>query len=69
MARTPLYKDILEHIPHLPDTAKIPVPVASLLEGISRDEIKKRYPLVPIGERRQAVLLGHLRGKREVVTA
>ena len=68
MAR-PLYKNILENIPHLPDTAKIPVPVASLLEGISRDEIKKRYPLVPIGERRQAVLLGHLRGKRDVVTA
>jgi hypothetical protein len=67
MARSPLYKNILENIPHLPDTAKIPVPVASLLEGISRDEIKKRYPLVSIGERRQAVLLGHLR-KREVVT-
>ena len=68
MARSPLYKHILENIPHLPDTAKIPVPVASLLEGISRDEIRKRYPLVNIGERRQAILLGHLRGKREVVT-
>ena len=66
MARTPLYKDILEHIPHLPDTAKIPVPVASLLEGISRDEVRKRYPTFKIGKRRQAVLLGHLRGKQAV---
>jgi len=69
MARLPLYKHILENIPHLPDSAKIPIPVASLLEGISRDEIRKRYPTVKIGKRREAVLLGHLRGKREVATS
>jgi hypothetical protein len=69
MARSPLYREILEYIPFAPDTAKIPVPVAAIHEGISRDEIRKRYPTVKIGKRREAVLLGHLRGKREVVTA
>jgi hypothetical protein len=68
MARSPLYAHILENIPYLPDTAKIPVPVASLLEGISRDEVRKRYPTFKIGKRRDAVLLGHLR-KREAATA
>ena len=69
MARTPLYRNILEHIPVLDDTASIPVPVASIYKGISPDEIKKRYPTFKIGKRRQAVLLGHLRGKREVATS
>ena len=65
MARLPLYRAILENIPIMPDTAKIPVPVASILEGVSPDEIRKRYPTVKIGQRREAVLLGHLRGRPE----
>jgi hypothetical protein len=66
VARVPLYKDILQNIPYLPDDARIPVPCAAVYAGISRDEIKKRYPLVKLGMRRVGVLLGDLRSKREV---
>jgi hypothetical protein len=66
MPRVPLYQDILRNIPNLPDTARIPLPVASILEGISRDEIKRRYRLVDLSPRRRGVLLGDLRSKREV---
>jgi hypothetical protein len=66
MARTPLYQEILEYIDFAPDTTTVPVPVAAIYKGISRDEIKKRYELVKIGKRRQGVVLGHLRGKQTV---
>jgi len=69
MGGVPLYQDILRNIDLLPDSARIPVPVASLVQGISRHEIRKRYPMVKIGKRREGVLLGHLRGKQEVTTA
>lgn len=69
MALSPFYRQILEEIPNLPDTAVIPLPVAELLEGTCRKVIQQTYPLVQINERRKGVLLGYLRRKRETVTA
>jgi hypothetical protein len=64
--RVPLYTSILRNIEDLPDSSPIPLPVASMLKGISRDEVKKRFRTVKISERRLGVLLGDLRSKREV---
>ena len=69
MALSPHYRQILESIPLLPDTAAIPLPVAALHEGVSRKTIKRNYPLVKLSEHREGVLLGYLRRKREIVAA
>jgi hypothetical protein len=66
---SPHYRQILQNIPLMPDTAAIPVPVAALHEGVSRRTIKRTYPLVKLSEHREGVLLGYLRRKREIVTA
>jgi hypothetical protein len=62
---SPYYQQILKHIDQLPDTAAIPLPVAELLEGVSRKTIKRTYPLVKLSAHREGVLLGYLRRKRE----
>ena len=69
MALSPLYQRILESIPHLPDTAAIPLPVAEVHEGCSRKTIERTYRVVQISDHRKGVLLGDLRRKREIVTA
>ncbi len=69
MALGPLYQRILESIPHLPDNAKIPLPVAELIEGSSRQTIERTYRTVQISEHRKGVLLGDLRRKREIAVA
>jgi hypothetical protein len=69
ISMTPLYRRILESIPHLPDTAFIPLPVAEVYEGCSRQTIERTYRVVQISEHRKGVLLGDLRRKREAVTA
>ena len=69
MALEPFYQKILEQIDKLPDNAKIPLPVVELIEGVSRKTIKRNYPLVKLSEHREGVLLGHLRRRRETVTA
>lgn len=61
MALSPHYQKILEQLPVLPDTAKIPVPVAALHEGVHPRTIKRRYRLIKLSEHREAVLLGDLR--------
>jgi hypothetical protein len=66
---SPHYRQILQNISLLPDTAAIPVPVAALHEGVSRRTIKRTYPLVKLSEHREGVLLGYLRRKREIVAA
>jgi hypothetical protein len=66
---SPHYQQILKNIPLLPDIAVIPVPVAALIEGVSRRTIKRTYPRVKLSEHREGVLLGYLRRKREVVAA
>jgi hypothetical protein len=65
---TPYYKAILENIDRLPDTAKIPLPVAELIAGVSRRTIKRTFPLVRLSEKREGVLLGYLR-RKEVTAA
>ena len=69
MALSRFYRQILDEIPRLPDTAVIPLPVVEVLEGTSRRSIKENYPLVKISARRAGVLLGYLRRKRETVAA
>jgi hypothetical protein len=71
MALSPLYRQILEELPNLPDFAVIPLPVAEVIEGTCRKTIKQTYPpgaLVRINGRREGVMLGYLRRKREAVT-
>jgi hypothetical protein len=61
MALSPRYREILERIPDLPDTAKIPVPIAAAHEGVSYKTIMRNYPLVDIGPRRKGVPVAYLR--------
>jgi hypothetical protein len=63
---SPHYRQILQNIPDMPDSAAIPVPVAALHEGVSRRTIKRSYPLIKLSQHREGVLLGYLRRKREV---
>jgi hypothetical protein len=69
MALSPYYKAILENIDRLPDTAKIPLPVAELIAGVSRRTIKRNYPLVKLSEHREGVPLGYLRYRSKEATA
>lgn len=69
MALSPHYQKILEHLSALPDTAAVPLPVAAVHEGVSVKTIKRNYPRVKLTERREGVLLGYLRRKREQVAA
>lgn len=55
------YKEILERIPHLPGSAKVPVPVAAAHEGVSAKTIMRNYPLVDITEHRKGVTVDYLR--------
>lgn len=64
MAFRTLYRQILEELPNLPDTAVIPLPVVEVHEGLSRKSIRRTYQLVQISEHRFGVLLGELRRKR-----
>jgi hypothetical protein len=59
------YQKILAAVPHLPDEAVVPVPVAALLSGTSERTVKDTFPLIPITERRQGVLLGYVRSRRK----
>jgi hypothetical protein len=59
---SPYYQQILKHIDQLPDTAAIPLPVAELLEGVSRKTIKRTYPLVKLSAQ------GKARGARKQPT-
>lgn len=68
MALSAHYQRLLEVLPLLPDTAKIPLPVVAAHEGVSVKTIKRHYPRVKLTERREGVLLGYLRGKRERFT-
>jgi hypothetical protein len=63
------YQRILENVPHLPDEAVVPVPVAALLTGTSERTVKDTFPLVPITERRQGVLLEFIRNRRKEAAA
>lgn len=55
------YKEILERIPFLPGSAKVPVPVAAAHEGVSAKTIMRNYPLVTITEHRKGVTVDYLR--------
>jgi len=55
------HQRLLEILPQLPDSAKVPVPVAAAHEGVSPKTIRRRYPLVQMGERIKGVSLGYLR--------
>jgi len=68
MTLSPHYQRILETLSSLPDTAKVPLPVAAMHEGVSVRTIRRHYPLVKLSEHREGVLLGYLRRKQEIVT-
>jgi hypothetical protein len=55
MALSQRYKEILARIPHLPNSAKVPVPVAAAHEGVSAKTILRNYPLVTITAHRKGV--------------
>jgi hypothetical protein len=61
---SPHYQRILDQLAALPDTAKVPLPVAAVHEGVSVRTIKRNYPLINITDHRQAVLLGYLRNRQ-----
>jgi hypothetical protein len=65
MALSRHYQRILEQLASLPDTAKVPLPVAALHEGVSVRTIKRNYPLVKLSEHREGVPLGYLRYRKE----
>jgi hypothetical protein len=69
MALSKFYRAILEEVPHLPSSALIPIPVAAVIEGVSRKTIRRNYELEKISECRQGVRKKHLRGAGETVTA
>jgi hypothetical protein len=69
MALSPHYRRILEQLASLPDTAKVPLPVAALHEGVSVRTIKRNYPLIRISEHREGVSLGYLRHRSKEATA
>jgi hypothetical protein len=69
MSVSPFYQRILAAVPHLPDEAVVPVPVAALLAGTSVRTVKDTFPLVPITERRQGVSLAFIRSRRKETAA
>jgi hypothetical protein len=69
MALSPHYRRILEQLASLPDSAKVPLPVAALHEGVSVRTIKRNYPLVRLSEHREGVSLGYLRRQKDSTAA
>jgi len=61
----PHYQRLLELLPQLPDTAKVPLPVAAAHEGVSVRTIKRNYPLIKLTDHRDGVSLGYLRHKTQ----
>lgn len=66
---SPHHQQILKLLAQLPDSAKIPLAVAAVHEGCSVKTIRRRYPLVKTGNRKQAVPLSFLRHGEEKPTA
>jgi len=60
------HQRLLELVPQLPDEAIAPVAVAAALEGVSTKTIRRRYPLVKMGERLKGVPLKYLRRERKI---
>jgi hypothetical protein len=58
------YLSIIKSIPYLLGTAKIPLPIVAMHDGISEQTVRKNYPLVRISAKRQAVPLDYLRRER-----
>jgi hypothetical protein len=67
VALSKFYRQILEEFPYLPSTAIIPIPVAAVIEGVSRHTIKRNYELEQISECRQGVRKRNLRGAGEPI--
>jgi hypothetical protein len=63
------HQKILELLPRLPDTAKVPIQVAAVHEGVSDRTIRRNYPLVEMGARLKGVSLGYLRRRISTATA
>jgi hypothetical protein len=69
MALSRFHQRLIEDFPHLPPTAIIPLPIAAVIEGVSRRTIRRRYELVQISNWRWGVRKKDLRGAGETVAA
>jgi hypothetical protein len=58
------HEEILKRLAQLPDSARVPLAVAAVHEGVSEKTIRRRYPLERVGDRKLTVLLGILRQRK-----
>jgi hypothetical protein len=55
----------LKRIPHLPDSAVVPVAVAAEHDSVSIWTVRRTYPLVRLSPARFGVLVGYLRRRNQ----
>jgi hypothetical protein len=58
---------VLKRIPHLPDTAIVPVAVAAEHDSVSARTVRRTYPLVQVSPGRKGVSVGYLRNRQKAV--
>jgi hypothetical protein len=56
---------ILKDIPHLPDTAFVPVAVAAKHDSVSDRTVRRTYPLTQVSPGRKGVSVGYLRNRQK----
>jgi hypothetical protein len=59
------FSGLLSRLDALPDTALVPIPVVAELDSVSRDTVKRRYPVVRISKRIAGVPMSFLRNRGE----
>jgi hypothetical protein len=57
--------EALKRIPHLPDTAIVPVAVAAEHDSVSARTVRRTYPLVRVSPGRKGVSVGYLRNRHK----
>jgi hypothetical protein len=55
----------LQRIPHLPDTAIVPVAVAAKHDSVSDRTVRRTYPLIQVSPGRKGVPVGYLRTRQK----
>jgi hypothetical protein len=57
---------ILARMSTLPDSAKVPIPVAAVHDNVSEKSVRRHYPLVQLTDRIQGVPVSYLRRKATI---
>jgi hypothetical protein len=59
------FSNLLGRLDTLPNTALVPIPVVAELDHVSKDTVRRNYPIVRVSKRISGVPMGFLRRRGE----